>query len=61
MCAFDDAFRRGWVGLENFRELFRNEAFLLEMRNTLFLTGITVPLHDVLDETAAKNLEKSRR
>ncbi|HBQ63680.1 MAG TPA: polysaccharide ABC transporter ATP-binding protein, partial [Clostridiales bacterium] len=25
-----------WVGLENFRDLFRNEAFLLAMRNTLF-------------------------
>ena len=35
-CFVDDAFRRSWVGLENFRDLFRNEAFLLAMRNTLF-------------------------
>lgn len=40
----DNAFTRGFVGLENFSALLRNEYFRLAVKNTLIFTGISVPL-----------------
>ena len=49
---FGDVIRRSfltvvtqkWVGLQNYRTLFQNQAFCLAVKNTLRFTGVCIPL-----------------
>ena len=48
---FGDVIRRSfltvvtqkWVGLQNYRTLFQNQAFCLAVKNTLRFTGVCIP------------------
>lgn len=43
-CFVNNAIERSIVGFDNFFTLFKNEAFLLALRNTIFLAVVTVPM-----------------
>lgn len=50
--------QRQFVGLANFRELFANNNYRLALKNTLFITGVALPLLCLLAISMALFIEK---
>jgi len=50
-----------FVGFKNYMDLFKNESYLMSLRNTLIFMGICVPLNIVLSLLAAVVINKVSR
>jgi len=50
-----------FVGFKNYLDLFKNESYLMSLRNTLIFMGICVPLNIVLSLLAAVMINKVSR
>jgi len=50
-----------FVGFKNYMDLFKNESYLMSLRNTLIFMGICVPLNIVLSLLAAVMINKVSR